>query len=254
MVILIDALDEALINKDKVNIVDLLTKTQYLPSNVRLILTLRPETGILRNLRRYIPEPEEISLTSGRGLTYSDHDVKQYVLHTLTTSPQLPDKFISNHSNDAFADAVKSRSDGNFLYVKHLIRMLNEQEEKISLESLERLPLGLDKIYIELLDRILNDNRNSWEQEYKPILGVLAVAQESLIEDLISGFVSMENAKTRRVLVSLRQLLDVNDSLPATQRTYAFFHLSFAEFLFDADRAEEYWCGETMKLNNSIGK
>lgn len=133
MVILIDALDEALINKDKVNIVDLLTKTQYLPSNVRLILTLRPETGILRNLRRYIPEPEEISLTSGRGLTYSDHDVKRYVLHTLTTSPQLPDKFISNLSNDAFADAVKSRSDGNFLYVKHLIRMLNEQEEKISL-------------------------------------------------------------------------------------------------------------------------
>src|SRR5262249_33083940 len=48
----------------------------------------------------------------------------------------------------------------------------------------------------------------------------------------------------REVLNSLRQLLDVDETLPATQRAYAIYHLSFADFLLNEDRAERYWCEE----------
>jgi hypothetical protein len=40
----------------------------------------------------------------------------------------------------------------------------------------------------------------------------------------------------------LRQFLEVDDTLPATQRSYTLYHRSFADFLLDEDRAEEYWC------------
>lgn len=242
VIILVDALDEAVLSVVKPNIAELLIEASNLPPDVRLILTLSPETEILRSLRRYEPKPKEISLTSGEGLVKSvQQDIRKYVLQVLTVNSSLTDKFASNLSQDAFLSAVQEKSDGNFLYVNHLIQMLIEQGEEINQESFIKLPIGLSQIYIELLKRVTGNDRRIWEDEYMSILGILAVAQEALTEDLISRLLGTENSKVRRILVSVRQLLDTDELIPASQRTYAIYHRSFSEFLLDSDKSEEYW-------------
>jgi hypothetical protein len=255
IIILVDALNEALSNKEKerTNIVDLITKSQYLPANVRFILTLRPETEMLRALRRNQPKPEEISLTSGSGLVHTGKDIREHVLVVLSTCQDLANKLAPDLPPNIFADTVQRKSEGNFLYVKYLIDMLKEEEkgEKITTESLNNFPYGLDEIYIEFLDRLIKSKGQAAE-ECLSVLGILTASQEALTEGQIANFVRTDKEKVRRLLTSLLQLLDTDESIPATQRTYSIYHRSFSEFLLDADRAEDYWCGEAYKYHQRI--
>src|SRR5829696_5818800 len=59
-----------------------------------------------------------------------------------------------------------------------------------------------------------------------------------------ASFVGTSRSKLRRALRELRQFLDTDESLPASQRPYALYHRSFADFLLDEDRSEDYWCEE----------
>lgn len=240
VIILVDALDEALLYSGKVNIISLLSQAEYLPAGVRFILTSRPETEVLRPLRR--SGPEECTLTSREGLTHSLDDIKQYVLQTIAERLKLADKLALDLPPDAFAAAVQGKSDGNFLYVNYLLQMLVAQRGKISQGALDKVPKGLDGIYIEFLGRLVEGDEEAWEEKYAPVLGTLAVAQEALTEGQLTSFIGTNKSQVRKVLKSLRQFLDVDESLPASERTYAIYHHSFADFLLDGDRAEEYWC------------
>ncbi|RME49694.1 MAG: hypothetical protein D6791_00105 [Chloroflexi bacterium] len=240
VIVLVDGLDEALRYGRDVNIVSLLSEAEFLPAGVRFILTSRPEIAVLRPLRRL--NPEEHSLTTNDGLVRSREDVKQHVLHTLVAHPTLTDRLSAGLSPEDFATAVRDKSDGNFLYVRHLLEMLATQAHEITWESLDELPVGLDGIYIEFLERLVAGDEETWETRYAPVLGTLAVAQEALTEEQLAGFIEVKKSGVRTALKALRQLLDVDESLPASQRAYTLYHRSFADFLLDADRAEEYWC------------
>ncbi|MCZ7567096.1 MAG: AAA family ATPase [Ardenticatenaceae bacterium] len=242
LVILVDGLDEALLYKDGVGIVPLLARSKDLPAGLRFLVTSRPENEILRILRGYRPEPGVFSLTSNGNLANSRDDVKQHVLRTLGGRPSLAGKLAAGFSTEQFATVVREKSDGNFLYVSFLLEMLASQQEEITQQSLDELPAGLDAIYIEFLERLVGDDQDAWEKKYAPILGTLAVAQEALTEGQLAGFIGMNASHVRSILTTLRQLLDADDSQPATRRTYALYHRSFADFLLDGDRAEEYWC------------
>jgi hypothetical protein len=251
IIILVDALDEALSYKEMTNIADI-TKSQYLSTNVRFILTLRQEADTLRALRHRIPKPKEIPLTSGSGLIQSGKDIREHTLKMLSTSKDgdLENKLASDLSPDNFADTIQRKSEGNFLYVKYLIHMLKD-EEKITIESLDNFPSGLDEIYFEFLDRLVKSKVQNVE-DYLSVLGILTVSQEALTEAQISNFVQMDKDKVRRLLASLRQLLDTDDSVPATQRKYSIYHRSFSEFLLNADKSEGYWCGDTSKNHKRL--
>jgi hypothetical protein len=245
LVILVDALDEALLYSGEVGIVSLLTQAKYLPSKVRFIVTSRPEVEVLRPLRRIGAEPRECWLTAGMGLSQSLEDVKRHVWRTLDEQPQLADKLASDLSQQDFAAAMQERSEGNFLYVRYLLQMLKSpQQETISGTSLEQLPIGLDGIYVEFLERLVGDDEEAWQGKYAPVTGTLAVAQQVLSAAQLSAFVGMSRSEVRTVLKDLRQFLETDDSLPASQRTYTIYHRSFGDFLLDEDRSEEYWCEE----------
>jgi tetratricopeptide (TPR) repeat protein len=245
VVILVDALDEALLYSGEAGIVPLLAHVEYLPAKVRFIVTSRPEVEVMRPLRRLRPEPQECSLTAGTGLSQSLKDVKRFAWRALDEQPQLADKLAPDQSQQDFAAAVQERSEGNFLYVRYLLQMLiSPQQETISRTSLEQLPVGLDGIYVEFLERLVGDDEEAWQEKYAPVAGTLAVAQQALSEARLVTFVAMSRSEVRQVLKDLRQFLETDDSLPPSQRTYAIYHRSFSDFLLDEDRSEEYWCEE----------
>jgi hypothetical protein len=65
--IIVDALDEALLYSGAVNIASLLLDAQHLPHGVRFVLTSRPVNEATLRLRRQRPEPNEIELSPRGG-------------------------------------------------------------------------------------------------------------------------------------------------------------------------------------------
>jgi hypothetical protein len=245
VLILVDALDETLVYSGKVGIVALLAGTGGLPSKVRFLATSRPWTDVLRPLQR--SDLRECWLTADAGLDHSLQDVRLHVWHVLDQRPDLAGKLSDDLPPEVFAEAAGDKSEGNFLYVRYLLEMLAAQQTEIGWKSLDKLPTGLSAIYLEFLKRLLGDDRVTWEERYAPILGMLAVAREALTEWQLADLVGAEESQVRRDLSTLRPLLDVDESLPPSQRTYAVYHRSFLDFLLDADQAGEYWCEEKVQ-------
>jgi hypothetical protein len=137
-----------------------------------------------------------------------------------------------------FTKLVQERSDGNFLYARYLLEMLEGGEETITEASLRALPPGLDALYLEFLERVVAGEAD----RYKPLFGILAVAFEKLSETQLASFVGMPADQVRSLLWRMRQFLDVDEALPAERRIYALFHRSFADFLLNGSHAGHFWC------------
>jgi hypothetical protein len=241
IVILVDSLDESLHYSGTDSIVSLLSQSEYLPASVHFILTSRLEKDVIR---QFSHNSFECSLTSAEGLGRSREDVEKYVSLTLIQHPELEEKLVPEMSKEEFIAAIRDKSEGNFLYMKFLLDMLKTFHEKITQNSLDHLPIGLDGIYIGFIERLIEKDKKAWENEYGPVLGTLAVSKSPLTEAQISAFVKMNKPDVRMLLKKLRQLLDTDESVPAGQRVYTTYHRSFADFLLNEDRAEEYWCEE----------
>lgn len=240
VVILVDSLDEGLIYEGKVGIVPLLAQTATLPPGVRFILTSRPVREVLDRFPR--SEVTECALSGGRGLVESLADIKRHVLHVLEAQPQLAAKLVEGLSPEDLAHAVRAKSEGNFLYVRTLLKFLETEPEPISTETLAAFPTGLDDTYRQFLTRLAGNDMSTWNDRHATVLGPLAVAKEALTEAHVAAFAGKPRGQVRPVLNELRQFLEVDDSLPASQRTYAIYHRSFSAFLLDEDRADQFWC------------
>jgi hypothetical protein len=244
IVILVDSLDESLHYSGTDSIASLLSSIEYLPANIHFILTSRLEKDIIRPFGR---NSFECSLTSSKGLSRSKVDVEKYVSLTLTQHPEVSEKLVQEMSQKEFITAISEKSEGNFLYLSFLLDMLKSAPERITQDSLDHLPIGLDGTYIGFIERLTKKDMEVWTDEYAPVLGTLAVARSSLTESQISAFVKMNRPEVRILLQKLRQLLDTDESVPASQRVYTTYHRSFADFLLNEDRAEEYWCDEIIQ-------
>jgi tetratricopeptide (TPR) repeat protein len=240
IVILIDALDDALSYGSDLGIASLITNGQEMPAQVRFVLTCRPEPSLLLPLRR--ASSVEYTLSSGEGLAKSEEDVRRYVNDNVRSSPNLSRKLSAKLSITNFLEIVSAKSGGNFLYIKYLLDMLAFQGEEIDLHSLQKLPEGLDGIYREFLERLVAGRVEAWLTQYGPVLGTLSVAHEALSEDQLAHFIGVKIPILRQLLISLRPFIEVNEALPASARRYTIYHRSFAEFLLDRDKAENYWC------------
>jgi tetratricopeptide (TPR) repeat protein len=237
--ILVDSLDEALTFEGEKTIVDLLSAVQDLPEQVRFLLTSRPKIEALEPLQ---DRAVVYSLTMGEGLQHSQEDVNQYVWQALKQQPELVAQLAPDLPQGSFVTTVSAKSDGNFLYVTYLLKMLAQGHLEITKTTLEQLPDGLDGIYREFLYRLVGRDKRTWRSQYAPVLGTLAIAQEALTREQLAGFTQMSKSEVVGVLGELQQFLDVDESLPASQCTYAIYHRSLANFLQDEDRAGSYWC------------
>ncbi|WBQ07071.1 ATP-binding protein [Kribbella sp. CA-293567] len=236
VVILVDALDESLGYTGEVTIAELLARTENLPAGIRFIVTSRPDRDVLRRFRA----ARELTLSPGRespaGVPLQVlQDVQDYIVQE-----SLDERLADDLPIGRFVATVRDRSEGNFLYVRQLLRMLGNLPTPITADSLTTLPAALDEVYLDLLHRLAGRTRTAWSQ-YGPVLGMLAVAQVPLTEARIAAFTSLPLGVVRTVLAEVRQLLETDEKLAATTRSYSLYHASFGEFLLDADRAEEYW-------------
>lgn len=247
--ILVDALDESLAYTGRVTIAELVAQAGELPEAVRFIVTCRPRSELMRSLQRRSPRQYTLSPRppddGGPPEAYARvlRDVQDHVERVVRDEGRaLSGRLAAGLALGRFVAAIRDGSEGNFLYVRYLLQMMAARAGPITLESLAAVPAGLDDIYLEFVQRLVP--AGSWPGEYGRVLGVLAVGQAPLSEDQIAGITGFPSAATRGVLRAMREVLDADESQPASQRVYSLYHRSLADFLLDRDRAEEYWLDE----------
>jgi transcriptional regulator with XRE-family HTH domain len=248
ILILVDGLDEALAYGGEETILTFLANADFLPRQVRFLVTANPDVEVLRALRR--SDPAERDLSSGAGLEASLDDIADYIRTVLDKRVALGEKVRESIGLDTFVDMVRKCSEGNFLYVRSLLEMAAAPDQPIDPANLYALPRDLNQVYLRRAQALAGNN-GEWEAEAAPLLGTLAVAQQGLTEAQLAALTGISRSTVRRILKQYRPWLDADESVPTSERAYALFHRSLADFLLDPDAAEEFWL-EAMEQHQRV--
>ena len=253
IVILIDALDELRYNYKQNNILNWLAQCPELPSNVRFVLTSRPEEKLellKRRQEKWLRE-EMINLQSEQVQTdlhcYAEKFISQEPVKVVLTKQQI--------AAEEFTVKIVTKADGNFQYMAAFFRAIEQaqaegkQEQLNRLLKLAELPAGLQELYAFFLTLIWDsvqedkvevvdtyDEQPAWEWLYQPILGILSIAREPLKATQIAnlGRIKVENRWLQTALGRLGQFLDqVSDR-------YRLYHTTFPEFLTSSQTETNY--------------
>jgi tetratricopeptide (TPR) repeat protein len=223
ILLLVDALDEALTYRGGTNIVQLLSKLEDLPKQVRILATTRGDPRVLKYFTDIKPfdiikdAPPEID------------DVKSYGSKRLEVT--LANEM---HHRQILADKVSKAAGGNFLYAYLVIEDLLRHPPNVKEVEKIEFPSGLNALYHEFLNRELGADEDRWYNTFKPLLGLIAASQGGgLTGTQLQEMIGREIEQTLRICKQYLQ-----GALP--EGPFRVFHKSFADFLFEEKENIDY--------------
>jgi hypothetical protein len=223
LLVIIDALDEEMTYDGTATLVELLSRLEALPEQVRFILTTRDEARVLQ----YFDSPPFDLISQAPA---NVDDVRDYVRDRLRARSQDIGRI------QRVADRVATAAEGVFLYAALVLDDLTDALLADDQGALSALPVGLPGIYREFLRRELGveDKGKQWIRVYRPMLGCLAVSQGAglsveLLRDLVGDGVEVALEACQQYLVG---------SMP--RGPWRLFHKSFADFLLGESQDVRY--------------
>ncbi len=258
LVVLVDALDEMRYQAQADTLLSNMATWPPLPENLRIVLTSRPDKGLLSVFRQRQAEwLEELEINPGEEEVEKD---LRFFVSAFAAEPPIA-KAMEDHKVKApdFVDGAVKRADGNFQYTAALARAIDATMNSSASAALDKLlrlegvPVGLEPLYaffirqvrsvvgestVELIDPQSGktEQQEAWGHLYQPVMGVLAAAQTPLTSERLlefSGLV-MEARWLSGALLRLDQFLDRVDG------GYRFYHTTLQEFLVDPATRLEY--------------
>jgi hypothetical protein len=263
IVILVDALDEVRYRETVGNaegtLLHWLATCPELPSNVRFILTSRPDDELLARFRG-VQRPWLRELAIGPDDVDLRAELRAYTLQ-LTHEPQVGaaltkiegvEGLHATERVDAFLGQAVTKANGNIGYLDALGRAVDQAvalgDSVLLKQALELslLPNSLEGLYAFFLQQIkdvagrksveLEDPRSGerrylsvWPAVFQRVLGVLSVAREPLTLGQIRaiGGIDVVSEYLLEAMAYLRQFLDYNREADR----YRLYHTTLAEFL-----------------------
>jgi WD40 repeat protein len=223
ILLLVDALDEAVTYSGKSDAVRLLSKLGDLPKQVRILATTRPDPRVRKLLR---PFYEDNSLDLSEDAPLNVADVYTYVYERLA--------WLEPKNRRRFTEWISQAAGGNFLYAHLVVDDLISQRPNLPSQAPLALPKKLSGLYHEFLNRELGAKDREWFQIYQPILGLIAVAKGmGLNREQIERFTGQDVEWPLRVC---KQYLD--GDLP--DGPFRPFHQSFTDFLLSDEDNLDY--------------
>jgi hypothetical protein len=221
IVLLVDALDEALTYTGNINIVQLLAKLTDLPSPVRFLVTARPDQRVLKHYSKV--KPFDLIADAPP----DSEDIRHYIASCLAA--------ISTGLNEAeqerLAEEVADKAAGIFLYAAQILD--NLLPRLMVMPNLDWSSLLLDPLhdmyyrYRDFLNRELGSDPQPWFDIYEPLLGLIAVAQgDGLTRNQLAA---ISGKDVERPLRACGQYLA--GELP--NGPFRVFHKSFEDFLLE---------------------
>jgi len=227
---LIDSLDEAVSLGGDQHIPWLIERVvgESSSGGLRLILTSRPEPAATR----HVVDSKQFDLI--RDAPDDVDDVKAYVLIRFADFPE--------ERREKLATAISVAGKGNFLYARYLVEDPGRDWFKVDETRSPDLPEGLYGIYTEFLTRRLAATDSAWRR-YRPLLGLLAVAQGQGIPPFHlkaahrRAVPDLTDSEHDDALKDLEQFLAprANRQVP-----YRFYHVAFEEYLVAGESEEEH--------------
>jgi len=222
LLILVDALDEALTYPGDENIVMLLEHTTDLPHQVHFLFTSRPDPRVSHLIG-------DSSLDLINDAPDDMDDVRAYAskrLHSLT-EPRRSE----------LANRVAEAGNGNFLYARYVVNDLLSKTDLFTDLSGLVLPKDLKDIYRQFLKRELGQNLEQWEERYRLLFGVIATARgQGLTRRQLAGMTKARMSKVDSILRACAQYL--TGSLP--HGPFRIYHQSFRDFLMEDEEYQVY--------------
>ena len=228
--ILVDGLDEALVYPGRPTIVELLSRLQTLPDQVRFILTSRSDARI----EGTFPEAEGLLLSAPRFDQYNRKDISDYIRQRLASDEALAEKIahLEPEQLNVKVETLTEKAAGNFQYITFL---LNEISRNLrTFEELDGLPEGLDNLYADSLNRVVQLGKKEWSIDYAPLIGVLSVAQEYLTFEQLQALTGQDERSAWNGVNDLQQFIESTLSTGRRGEEVEAFHLyhqSFIDFL-----------------------
>ena len=228
IIVMVDALDEALTYSGDMNIVSLLAQVEYLPPGARFILTSRKVEQIELAFRK----ATRFFLSSERFKAQNQEDIDRFVAGQLLRDEQLATKMniLPPEKVENLRAEITKKATGNFLYVRFMLDAIAGGQR--SLTELEGLPEGLDGLYFDSLKRVVTLGKRRWHEEYAPLMGVLSVVQESVTQTQLAALTGQAESDIWEYLGDVQQFLEqVGTSAKAGEKRYRLYHQSVVDFL-----------------------
>ena len=227
VVLAIDSLDES----DRTGLspnVNTLYLPPSLPQGVYIVVTTRPlsEMRLQVSQARYF-DLEPKSENNGSDIdTYTGNFIaaQEKMRAWLTTRNLEPKVFIS---------AIRAKSQGNFMYLHHVLPAI--AEGKFKKGTIDELPEGLLEYYRRHWREMREGREDEFKTIIKPIVCLLGVAKEPVTVDQIAAWQKVDVDDVKNYIGAWREFL-----IEGPPKYYRIYHASFQEYLRDEVGLEKY--------------
>ncbi|KAL5512558.1 hypothetical protein ACEPAG_3211 [Sanghuangporus baumii] len=238
IVIILDALDECGTSNQREDLVSLLTVDfKRLPSNVRVLVTSRPENDMMRHLssKGHIHHME-LEHTTQRSRQDVDLYIKEKMMSTVVQGPPKGWEW------DGVCKVLSDAADGLFIWASTAVRMLGESNNprrklRALLDDIKSVGGGIDSLYSTLLEQSgITWHESEARDEFTKILGVILFAKEAMSGEDIEDFLGLDEDTADTVLGRLRSVLSYETGKPVR-----LHHASFADYLTSERSSGKAW-------------
>jgi hypothetical protein len=226
LVIVVDALDEASLSPDS-PAANRLYLPGALPPGVFVVITTREQDDI----RLRVDYQSEIWIRESDPANIED--VRQYIGGFLDRNrEQMARRLEEWHlTAEELTAGVTRRSDGNFMYLVHVLPDLASGRLDLRANGPEEglaLPQGLRGYYEQHWRSMKSSDEAEFSSRQRPVLCFLATALEPVSVSQLCEWTSLAPGVVRDVIRRWREFLNEE---PGTPPEYRIYHRSFGEFL-----------------------
>ena len=225
-VIVVDALDEAMWQPGSRE--NVLYLPEFLPAGVFIIATTRFKEDLPLSVEHskvfYLDadSPENRSDALAYIHRYAERTAMKSWLANWRLSPER------------FANLILAKSEGNFMYLHHVLPAI--EDGKFKHGTVDELPQGLLEYYERHWQFIRSVDENAWVDYRQPVICFLASAREPVTVWQIAAWAGLKPARVLAAIRDWREFLDeeVVDGI----KRYRIYHASFQDFLAAKDEAK----------------
>lgn len=220
IVVAIDSLDEA----DRLGLasaVNNLFLPHSLPEGVYIVLTTRP----LDDVRLEVARKQVLDLKADSAGNLQD--ITEYI-EAFLQHPAMQARISTlGYKPDDFLTALRAKSQGNFMYLYHVLPDI--EAGRLIPSSVDDLPDGLLDYYQRHWRQMRDGKEKEFDTLYEPIVCILGVAQEPVTVQQIATWTKLNQRQVKTSIQSWREFLE--EEQVGKERRYRIYHVSFQEFL-----------------------
>lgn len=227
VVIVVDGLDELrdLTLFQKTNILHL---PDFLPLNIYFVLTMR---DIDDQIRLPSEENKEIFEIKHDG-EENTKDVSEYIKEILKDEKILEYIQSQKITESDFLKTLENKSEGNFMYLKHVIYEIKDGFYKDA--TLNQIPKGLEGYYKDHWNRMMAVPEEIKNVKLKTIYALSEmnnpISAEFLTDIIKLNIEGVDEVQIQKILNEWMQFLNVKKDDDG-KKLYSFYHKSFLDFM-----------------------